>query len=34
MGPRSLNRGNPNIAYLLNYLDTLQWGRGLSTAEI
>jgi len=35
MGPRSLNRGNAQVESLIRELDTaLQWGRGLSTAEM
>jgi len=34
MGPRSLNRGNQALRRDLRVRITLQWGRGLSTAEM
>ena len=34
MGPRSFNRGNGNRRLACTPLQRLQWGRGLSTAEI
>ena len=34
MGPRSFNRGNVRIQVADGYTVMLQWGRGLSTAEM
>jgi hypothetical protein len=34
MGPRSDERGKPNVILMCNYRELLQWGRAQMSAEI